>query len=106
MPRILVRLLLAGVLAGSAVGAQQRAVDDFFCECSEAWVRLNPNLAVATRYFTGAAQDRLDQQLTSYTDAANAQRLALIKRGMGELARFDRSRLSDVERVSADLLRY
>jgi len=106
MARIIVRVWLAAVFAGAAVGAQQRSIDDFFREFSDEWVRLNPNLAVATRYFTGAEQDRLDQQLTSYTDAANAERLAAITRGMGELARFDRSRLSDVERVSADLLRY
>ena len=31
--------------------AQQRSIDDFFREFSDAWVRMNPNIAVSTRYF-------------------------------------------------------
>jgi uncharacterized protein (DUF885 family) len=101
--RLLVVLCLALVVLPAA---QQRSIDDFFREFSDGWVRLNPNLAVATRYFTGDEQDRLEQQLTSYTDAAQRQRREYIKRGLGDLARFDRARLSDAERLSADLLRY
>ena len=86
--------------------AQQRSIDDFFREFSDAWVRMNPNIAVSTRYFSGEEQDRLEQQLSSYNEAARAPRRAHLERGLTELARFDRSRLTDTERVSADLLRY
>ena len=90
----------------SVPGAQQRSIDDFFRELSDGWVRLNPNLAVSTRYFTGEEQDRLEQQITSYTDAAERQRREYLRRGIAELAKFDRTRLTETERLSADLLRY
>jgi uncharacterized protein (DUF885 family) len=85
---------------------QDRSIDDFFREFSDGWVRLNPDAAVATRYFTGDQQDRLEQQLTSYTDAAERERREYIRRGLGDLAKFDRARMTDAERLSVDLLRY
>ena len=69
-------------------------------------MRLNPNLAVSTRYFSGDEQDRLEQQISSYTDAAERERLAYIQRGLQDLGRFDRSRMTDAQRLSADVLRY
>jgi uncharacterized protein (DUF885 family) len=86
--------------------AQQRSIDDFFLEFSERWVRMNPNLAVFTRYLAGEEQDRLEQQLTSYTDDARKQRLDVARSGLTELRRFDRTRLTDVQRVSAELLEW
>jgi uncharacterized protein (DUF885 family) len=86
--------------------AQQPSIDDFFRELSDGWVRLNPNLAVATRYFSGDEQDRLERQISSYSDAVEQQRLDYIERGRQQLARFNRSRMSDAERLSADVLRY
>ncbi len=97
---------LLALLCVVAPTAQQRSIDDFFREFSDAWVRMNPNIAVSTRYFSGEEQDRLEQQLSSYTEAARAPRLAHLQRGLTELARFDRSQLTDTQRVSADLLRY
>jgi uncharacterized protein (DUF885 family) len=86
--------------------AQQRSIDDFFRTISDGWVRMNPNLAVSTRYFSSEEQDRLEQQITSYSDAAERARLEYIQRGLQELRRFDRSGMSDAQRLSADLLRY
>ena len=94
------------VVAIAAPGAQQPSIDDFFRTISDGWVRLNPNLAVATRYFSGDEQDRLEQQISSYIDAAERERLAYIQRGLQDLGRFDRSSLSDAQRLSADVLRY
>jgi uncharacterized protein (DUF885 family) len=90
----------------SAPATQQRSIDDFFREFSDGWVRLNPNLAVFTRYFTGEEQNRLEQQMTSYSAAAERQRLEYLRKGLAELGTFDRARLTDAERLSADLLRY
>ena len=99
--------LLSVVLFGSiALSAQDRSIDDFFREFGDEWVRLNPNLAVASRYFTGVEQDRLERQITSDTSDAIAKRRAVARRGIAELARFDRGGLTDVQRLSADLLRY
>jgi uncharacterized protein (DUF885 family) len=99
-------LLVICVLAIAAPFAQQRSIDDFFRTISDDWVRMNPNLAVSTRYFSGDEQDRLEQQLSSYTEKARGERNAFIKRGLAELATFDRGGMTDVQRVSADLLRH
>jgi uncharacterized protein (DUF885 family) len=104
MRRLLCALML--LWTASLPLAQQRSIDDFFRELSDGWVRLNPDLAVFTRYFSGEEQDRLEQQITSYSDAAKQQRREYLRRGLTELARFDRARLTDAERLSADLLRY
>ena len=53
------------LLALAVPAAQQPSIDDFFRELSDGWVRLNPNLAVATRYFSGEEQDRLEQHISS-----------------------------------------
>ena len=92
MRRAVCALMLLWIVPAPA--AQQRSIDDFFREFSDGWVRLNPNLAVATRYFTGEEQDRLEQQITSDTDAAERQRRDYIGRGLADLARFDRASLT------------
>jgi uncharacterized protein (DUF885 family) len=104
MRRAMCAVLLLWIVPAPA--AQQRSLDDFFREFSDGWVRLNPNLAVATRYFTGDEQDRLEQQITSDSAAAERQRREYIRRGVADLARFDRASLTEGQRVSADLMRY
>lgn len=104
MPRLLIAAI--GVLCVVGASAQPRSIDDFFREFSDAWVRLNPNLAVATRYFSGEEQDRLERQISSNTEQARAERRAHLQRGLAELDRFDRARLTDAQRLSADLLKY
>jgi uncharacterized protein (DUF885 family) len=99
-------LFVLCLLALAIPSAQQPSIDDFFRELSDGWVRLNPNLAVSTRYFSGEEQDRLERQISSYSDAVERQRLDYIERGRQQLARFDRSRMTDAERLSADVLRY
>lgn len=94
------------LLAIALPSAQQPSIDDFFRTLSDGWVRLNPNIAVSSRYFSGEEQDRLEQQISSYSEAAEGQRLEFIRRGLADLGRFDRSRLTDPQRLSADLLNY
>jgi len=94
------------IVAAVVGAAQQRSIDGFFTELSDGWVRLNPDLAVATRYFSGDEQNRLEQQLSSYTDAAEQQRREYIRRGLADLERFDRARMSDAQKLSVDLLQY
>ena len=106
MSRGALSLFVLCLIARMALAAQTRSVDDFFRDFSDEWVRLNPNIAASTRYFTGQEQDRFEQQLTSYTPQAKAQRLELARRGLSDLGRFDREKLNDVQRVSADLVKY
>ncbi len=89
-----------------AVRAQQPGIEDFFNRFTADWVRINPNQATATRYFVGAEQDALESQLTPVTQAWREQRRELARRGLAELARFDRNRLTESQRVSADLMKW
>ncbi len=93
--------LAAGVLA-----AQPRTIDDFFAAFTADWVRGNPNQATSTRYFTGDEQQRLDRELTSVSLAWQRERIALARKGQAELAAFNRSGLTEVQRVSADVLQW
>jgi uncharacterized protein (DUF885 family) len=98
-------VLLAGSYA-AAVRAQQPSIDSFFDRFTADWVRTNPNQATASRYFTGAEQDALETQLTPATPAWREQRRELAQRGLAELARFDRTRLTESQLVSADLMKW
>jgi len=84
-----------------SVAAIERFFDDFTAE----WVRGDPDLAIASRYFQGEEQAALDRQLTPRTREWQLERIALARRGLQELARFDVERLPDTQRVSADVLR-
>src|SRR5438067_4072187 len=86
--------------------ARPAAVEEFFRDYSAEWVRMDPNTARETRYFTGAEQDRLERQLTPYTSAFQHARVALARRGLARLALFDRVRVSEAQRLSADVMRW
>ena len=86
--------------------AQQRTLHDFFDTFTADWIRQNPDQATATRFFTGDEQRRFERQLTPVTRAFQLQRSALAKRGLAELATFDRASLSDVDRTSAELMEW
>jgi uncharacterized protein (DUF885 family) len=92
------------LLAASTVHAA--TIDEFFETFTADWVRSNPNLATATRYFSGEEQNRLEQQLTPETRAFQLERIQRAKRGLAELAKFDRAKLSEAQRVSAELMQW
>jgi len=100
------RLPLAAALAAAAFTALPGAqdfnawVDDFSAE----WMRADPQAATSTQYFSGAEQDALDRRLTPISDEARAARVAMARRGLTELARFDPSRLDAQQRISARTL--
>ncbi len=92
------------LLLASALSAQTRTIDDFFRDFTAEWVRGNPNAATSERYFTGEEQDRLERQLTPLTPAYKRSRIQLARKGLAELRQFDRSKMTDAQRVSADLM--
>lgn len=94
-------LLLAASLPG-----QTPNIDDFFRDFTATWVRGNPNLATSSRYFTGEEQDRLERQLTPQTVAYRRARIQLAKQGLVQLQKFDRSKLTPTQRISADLMQW
>jgi uncharacterized protein (DUF885 family) len=94
------------LLSGVTILAQQPALDKFFSEFGDEWVRMNPSQAASTRYFKGEEQDRFEQQITADTPEWRQRRIRLAKRGLDDLKKFDRSRMTNVERVSADLMQW
>jgi uncharacterized protein (DUF885 family) len=88
------------------VRAQARTIDEFFADFTAEWVRGNPNLTTSTRYFTGPDQERLEREVTPETDAYRRARVSLARRGLAELRKFDRARLTDAEQLSADVMEW
>jgi uncharacterized protein (DUF885 family) len=97
---------LAGTIAAAQGARSGQTIDDFFNDFAAEWVRSNPDQATATRYFTGAEQDRLEQQLTPATDAYLRARIELASKGLVELGKFDRAGLTEQQRVSAELAQW
>lgn len=101
-------LAAAALLLVAAAGRQQtqgaKNIDDFFRDFTAEWVRGNPNLATSSRYFSSEEQDKLERQITPETPEYRHERVELSKRGLAELAKFDRAQMNDVQRVSADLM--
>lgn len=86
--------------------SQQTGIDDFFRSFTDEWVRGDPEAATSRRYFTGEEQDRLERQLTPFTLAWAESRVQLARRGLSELARFDASKFTPEQKVSADVMRW
>ena len=103
------RWIVATALVGASVTllpAQPRSILDFFSEFTAEWMRANPDQATGARYFTGEEQRRLERQLTPVTKTFERNRVALAKKGLAALSAFDRTRLSEADRVSANLMQW
>jgi uncharacterized protein (DUF885 family) len=99
--------LFAALLAISPhLQAQPRDIEQFFDEFTAEWVRHNPDLATALRYFSGPEQDALERELTPNTRAWQLERIALARRGLEELAKYDLSKVSEAQRLSALIMRW
>src|SRR6476620_5665286 len=105
-------LLGAGVSTTSnaeSTGPRERsttALGKFFDQFTDDWVRSDPSLAKAFRYFSEAEQNEFDRHITPKTLAVRKERISRARRGLAELARFDRSRMTDEERLSAEVLAF
>ena len=106
MTRLLVVCLWSLALASCRAAAPAPSIDAFFDTFTADWVRMNPNQAIATRYFTGPEQDALETQMTPLTREWRSRRVELARRGLTELAAFDREALTETQRVSADLMKW
>ena len=93
-------LLFAAPLARSA------SIDEFFETFTAEWVRGDPDLATAIRYFSGEEQARLERQLTPRTQAHSKERIALARSGLKDLGTFDHTKLDATQRVSAGLMQW
>ncbi|MBC52988.1 MAG: DUF885 domain-containing protein [Gammaproteobacteria bacterium] len=82
------------------------AIEDFFAQFTDQWVRANPNLAISTGYFDGDEQNQLEQQITPLTLAQEQRIIALARDGLAQLDRYDLDQESDAVRISADVMRW
>src|SRR5579862_2656182 len=98
--------MVGGAAASKTIFAQNRTIDDFFREFTDEWVRINPGLATSLRYFAGEEQDRLERELTPLTIASARQRLQVARRGLAELGKFDRTGMTETQRVSAEVMKW
>ena len=69
------------------------------------WVRLSPEAATSTQYFTGKEQEQLDGQLRPNTLAQRAEEMARARAGMARLDTFLAGPLGKTQRVSAETMR-
>jgi uncharacterized protein (DUF885 family) len=101
-------LLIGGIsltAAGSHAAAQTNPnIDDFFRDLTTDWVRHDPSLATRANYFAGDERDRLTRQLTPRTFAWRLDRIARARKALADLRTFDRAPMTEVQRVSAELL--
>lgn len=106
--RLLTVAFVIALTAAPVVQAQNSSpdIDAFFESFTAQWVRGNPDLATAIRYFSGEEQDRLERQLTPQTQRHSEDRIRLARKGLSELRKFDRSRLTETQRVSAELMEW
>ncbi|MES2607015.1 MAG: DUF885 family protein, partial [Pseudomonadota bacterium] len=106
--KTLIRVVSVAALAAvvSDLQAQPAALDAFFARFTDEWVRLDPNLAVSTGYFSGAEQNALEQQLTPQTLAFKQETLALAKSGLAELQAINLNEVSENQRVAANVMQW
>jgi uncharacterized protein (DUF885 family) len=97
---------LAAPAAHAAVASHNAAFDKWADRFADDWVRLNPQLATSTQYFTGAEQDALDRQLTPLTEAQRKKVIALAHTGVARLDKFLAGPLDDSQRISAATMRW
>ncbi len=102
---VIAAVLLAAASFVQAQGVAAPGIDAFFDDFTDRWVRSDPNLATATRYFKGEEQDALERQLTPETRAYDLQRIERARQGLTELGKFTAGQLSDTQRLSAALMR-
>ena len=93
-------------LACATAGATNPAFGPWSEAFAADWVRLSPERATFSQYFSPAEQATFDSQLTPHTLAQRERRLALARKGLKELEAHPDAGLSGDERVSAAILRW
>ena len=113
---LFVPAMLAGVsmpaIAAPAPAAQAAAVqpykafDSWADKFAEDWVRLSPQLATTTQYFSGAEQARLDRELTPLTAAHRKKSVDMARAGLKRLDEFNAAPLDATQKISAAVMRW
>jgi uncharacterized protein (DUF885 family) len=101
---------LAAAAAKTAAARPDAAFDAWADRFADDWVRMNPQLASSTQYFSGAGREQeqaaLDRQLTPQTPAQRRKRVALAKTGVARLDKWMAGPLDDSRKISAAVMRW
>jgi uncharacterized protein (DUF885 family) len=101
---------LAAPVASTAAVKPNAAFDAWADRFANDWVRMNPQLATSTQYFSGAGQEKeqaaLDRQLTPQTPARRKKMVALAKTGVARLDKWLAGPLDDTQKISAAVMRW
>lgn len=92
--------------ANAVAAKPNKAFDTWAERFAEDWVRLNPQLATSTQYFSGAEQARLDRQLTPLTKAQRQKVQAQARNGLARLEKWMAGPLDANQRISAAVMRW
>lgn len=100
-------LAAQAVTPGKAAAAKpNKAFDTWAEKFAEDWVRMNPQSATSTQYFSGAEQARLDRELTPLTKAQRQKMQAMARTGLARLDKWMADPLDENQRVSASVMRW
>ena len=96
----------AAAPAKASAAKPNKAFDIWADKFAADWVRMNPQLATSTQYFSGAEQARLDRELTPLTQAQRQKMQALARTGLARLEKWMAGPLDENQRVSASVMRW
>jgi uncharacterized protein (DUF885 family) len=89
-----------------ATGSQDAAFLAWSEGFAEDWVRLSPQRASSTQYFSGTEQAALERELTPLTPAQRARTLALARSGLQAMDRFAPEQMNALTGAAAATLRW
>ena len=106
IPRLLPLLgLCLGFAAPGAIAAD--SIFDLWADAlTTEEMRADPAGATAIQYFTGAEQDAADRKLTPISKTYRAERIEAARRALAALAKFDRTKFSPQQRISARIIEW
>jgi hypothetical protein len=96
--------ILAMLLLPPLLPTPERTVDDFFSSFTDEWMRFHTDAATSKRYFNGAEEDAFERQIEPLTLEHRDAERRLVRKGLAELRSFDRSKMTDAQRPSADII--
>jgi uncharacterized protein (DUF885 family) len=101
-------LVLAGglTLVSPAALAADPAFDAWVETVTTEAMRADPSGAPVAQFFTGAEQDAADRRLTPNTKAYRAERVAVARQVLSDLAKLDRAKLDAQQMVSARIIEW
>src|SRR6266850_6936880 len=95
---------LALLLFAAPLPAPESSIDDFFRAFTDEWMRFATDFAASARYFTGAEQDAFERRIAPHTEASRAVYVSLARKGLHQLRSFDRAKMTEAQRLSADIM--